>query len=162
MSMEGLTIESHLRADEATVACVAFLESAAWGGGASPEDIESRKERIEREFRDLDPDAKSLLVAREHDAIVGVCRVRQTPDDGEAWMVFGLAVHPDHRLRGVGRALVQASIDVARSHGARTILSEAHEDNRDSLAFHRAVGFVNEWRFTASDGDEKVGFSMPV
>ena len=136
--------------------CVAMGVSGLWGAY-----LTEAAER-QRELQELEADARVVLVARKREAIVGVCRLKETPDDAEAWMVLGLAVHPAHRRQGIGRALVQAGIDVARSRGGRTIRSEAHEDNRDSMAFHRAVGFRGEWRFTASDGDEKVGFSMPV
>jgi len=115
---------------------------------------------LERELEQSDPDTKRVLVAKKSEVIIGIGRVERTSDDPGAWMVFGLAVHPDYRRQGIGRALVHASVGFARSRGARTVRSETHADNRASIAFHESVGFAHGRCFTAPDGDEILAFSM--
>lgn len=54
----------------------------------------------------------------------------------EGWFVV-----PDARGRGVGRALIAACEDWARSHGCTEFASDAQPDNDASIAAHLAVGF---------------------
>jgi aminoglycoside 6'-N-acetyltransferase I len=54
----------------------------------------------------------------------------------EGWYVL-----PDHRRHGVGRALVRAAQDWARSAGCREFASDALAGNWLGDAAHRAVGF---------------------
>ena len=75
-------------------------------------------------------------------------------------MLYGVAVRPDHRREGIGRALVDACLGFAQQRGARGIRSETHLDNQVSIAFHKAVGFTDSGRFVAEDGDEKIAFAL--
>jgi aminoglycoside 6'-N-acetyltransferase I len=54
----------------------------------------------------------------------------------EGWYVM-----PDARRTGVGRALVEASLDWARSVGCREFASDALVDNDVSTTAHLALGF---------------------
>jgi aminoglycoside 6'-N-acetyltransferase I len=53
----------------------------------------------------------------------------------------GWYVDADVRRRGVGRALVAAAEAWARERGCREFASDAHLDNPESRAAHRALGF---------------------
>ncbi|KAA6461283.1 GNAT family N-acetyltransferase [Acidobacteria bacterium AB60] len=55
--------------------------------------------------------------------------------------VEGWWVREDLRHHGIGRALLRAAEDWARSHGCREMASDALIDNQQSLAAHRALGF---------------------
>ncbi len=155
-----MTIEFSAAGDELALDEVALLEIAAWGGKPDSEQVDARKQRLSGELDRLNPDTKSILVARESDIVLGICRVKQTAKDPQVWTLFGLAVHPDHRRRNIGRNLVKAGIGIARSHGARCIHSQTHAGNDASIAFHRALGFHEEGGFTDLDGDEKLAFSI--
>lgn len=83
----------------------------------------------------------TTLVARDEargDAIVGyVC-----------WWVVGDEVHllnvaiaPDRRRCGLGRALVQLVLDEARHAGARVVTLEVRHDNAAGIALYRSFGF---------------------
>jgi aminoglycoside 6'-N-acetyltransferase I len=57
----------------------------------------------------------------------------------EGWFVVSSA-----RGRGVGRALIEASEQWARSQGCVELASNTPADNTGSIAAHRALGFVDE------------------
>lgn len=56
--------------------------------------------------------------------------------------ILNLAVHPERRRTGVGRALVQLVVDDARRQGARTISLEVRPDNGAAQALYRRFDFV--------------------
>ncbi len=64
-----------------------------------------------------------------------------------------LTVHPDHRRRGHGRALVPAAIDIARAMGHRMLLLHVPTHLEASVSFARALGFAYHsslWLFELS------------
>lgn len=54
--------------------------------------------------------------------------------------LMDLYTDPTVRRRGVGRALMDALTAVARSRGGTWIVWQAHPENREALAFYRAIG----------------------
>ena len=55
--------------------------------------------------------------------------------------VEGIYVDPAHRGAGTGRALIAAVEAWGRERGCSELASDALLDNRESHAFHQAVGF---------------------
>ncbi len=65
--------------------------------------------------------------------------VSQTfPDQG---YIHFLGVHPARRGEGLGRLLYEHFFAAAASHGCRTAHCVTAPVNRDSIAFHRRLGF---------------------
>jgi ribosomal protein S18 acetylase RimI-like enzyme len=62
------------------------------------------------------------------------------PDKGTEMFLYELAVHPDHRNRGVGRSLVGALADLARARGCYGMWVATGPDNAAALATYRASG----------------------
>ena len=58
----------------------------------------------------------------------------------------GIFVRPEDRGRGIGRGLLHAVRDWARAQGCSELASDAHLDNLESHAFHRASGFAETAR----------------
>jgi ribosomal protein S18 acetylase RimI-like enzyme len=83
-----------------------------------------------------------LLVALEDDEPIGfVSGVETThPDKGTEMFLYELSVHPDHRNRGVGRALVGALAELARGRGCYGMWVGTEADNAAALATYRAAG----------------------
>jgi ribosomal protein S18 acetylase RimI-like enzyme len=52
-----------------------------------------------------------------------------------------LGVHPDQRRRGIGRLLVNASIDVARANGRRRLTLETTDRMHAAQALYQSMGF---------------------
>ncbi|WP_094585246.1 GNAT family N-acetyltransferase [Synechococcus sp. BO 8801] len=74
--------------------------------------------------------------------------VSQTFPD-QAYIHF-LGVHPARRGEGLGRHLYEHFFTTAASHGCRTAQCVTAPVNRDSIAFHRRLGF------SLLDSDDKV------
>lgn len=64
---------------------------------------------------------------------------------GEA-EILTLAVRPEARRQGLGRALTAAAAGLARSQGAEALHLEVAHDNAAALALYRAAGFVEAGR----------------
>lgn len=76
-----------------------------------------------RTLFDREPDA--VLVAEDHGDVVGALIAAF---DGWRGNMYRLAVHPEHRRRGIARALVSAGVSRLRSRGPRRITAlVAHE-----------------------------------
>ena len=56
--------------------------------------------------------------------------------------IWQLAVHPDHGRRGVGRALVEAASDWARTEGFGAITLTTYRDVPWNAPFYESIGFV--------------------
>lgn len=50
-------------------------------------------------------------------------------------------VHPDHRGRGVGRALLDEALRLAKDHGFHAVIARISGENEPSVRLHRACGF---------------------
>lgn len=59
---------------------------------------------------------------------------------GEAH-ILNLAVHPEHRRRGVATALLQAGIDAAKGQGAEILYLEVRRSNTGAQTLYDAFGF---------------------
>ena len=93
--------------------------------------------------RFLASDGHHLLVALgDADEALGfVSGVETThPDKGTEMFLYELAVHPDHRNRGVGRALVRALAELARERACYGMWVLTDSDNAAALAAYRAAG----------------------
>ena len=90
---------------------------------------------------------EDVLVAEAGGTIVGYVQIgRPTPVPANAHvlMVRGLAVDPDRRGAGIGRALVDAAVAEARARGARRLTLRVLGPNASVCAVYAAAGFVVE------------------
>ena len=95
----------------------------------------------EAEYRFVfDPGAtpRSLLIAEEF-AIVGFIVVRTL---GPEWEIENVAVAAEHRGRGVGKALVLATFELAKSRHAESIFLEVRASNAAARALYSRAGFA--------------------
>lgn len=69
----------------------------------------------------------------------GFVLARAVADEAE---ILTLAVHPEKRGKGLGRALLQATISKARALGAKSIFLEVGVDNPPARALYAGLGFA--------------------
>jgi len=55
--------------------------------------------------------------------------------------IHDLAVHPDHRRKGLGRRLLGLVLGIAARRGAETAFLEVRQSNWPALALYRSMGF---------------------
>ena len=81
----------------------------------------------------------NVLVADRDGAVVGICTVYLDMESvrfGRRAWVEDLAVHPDHRSAGLGKALLDAAKDWARSRGATHLELDSAETRADAHRFY--------------------------
>ena len=92
-----------------------------------------------------------VLVARDGDQVVGHLQLV----DGE---IRNMAVAEDHQRRGIGRALVEAALERARSDGRATVVVATAAADIGNLRFYQRLGFrmrsIERDAFTAANGYE--------
>jgi L-amino acid N-acyltransferase len=88
-----------------------------------------------------------VLVAEEPDGVVGVAAFGWFRDAGKRpgyryTVENTIHVREDHWRSGVGRALMEALIDEARTTGKHTMVAAVDGANEPSIRFHERLGFI--------------------
>jgi ribosomal protein S18 acetylase RimI-like enzyme len=99
-----------------------------------PDAMIDNKQRVQPEL---------LLVAVHEVRLIGAV---MAGFDGTRGWIHHLAVHPTHRLRGVGTELVQAAEAGLRDLGCPKVNLQIRVENSGVLAFYEALGFAVEER----------------
>lgn len=118
---EGLLIREMRDRDRASI--VPILEDA-FGEGAAAAEASSR--------RDV------ALVVEQDGAVIGALRVNH---DARRAGIYGFAIRPDRRGRGIGRAVLYAACLAARNRGASTVTLEVEVENDRALGLYTSIGF---------------------
>jgi ribosomal protein S18 acetylase RimI-like enzyme len=112
--------------------------------------------------RFLSSQGHHLFVAMEDDRPIGFITGVETthPDKGTEMFLYELSVAPERRNRGIGRSLVGALAELARSRGCYGMWVATEPENAPALAAYRGAGaepaesFVTlGWSFTGSTAD---------
>jgi ribosomal protein S18 acetylase RimI-like enzyme len=91
---------------------------------------------IERKIS-VDPDG--LLVLEGDGQLIGAIMIGY---DGHRGWINYLAVHPEHRRRGLGRVLVSAAEQRLVKLGCPKVNLQVRASNQEAVAFYRVVGYV--------------------
>jgi GNAT superfamily N-acetyltransferase len=82
------------------------------------------------------------FVCTKGDEVIGNLSLRAaSPRSSRGRMIGNVVVHPDHRGLGIGRALMERSIEAARDQGAQWIGLEVREDNDVAGELYAHLGF---------------------
>ncbi len=92
----------------------------------------------------------SILIAEIEDfnppLIVGFAAIQLILDEAE---LRNLVIHPSHRQKGIGRALLERVIQQLQESGAKELYLEVRPSNQPARTFYAAAGFRLE--FTRPD-----------
>jgi len=101
----------------------------------------------------VDYDRHIALVAlkREYgrDRMVGVARVISDPDGNRA--EFSVAVGDPWQEKGIGRKLLERSLEVARDYEINKVQGSVLKENREMLGLGREMGFDVKWNVASGD-----------
>jgi RimJ/RimL family protein N-acetyltransferase len=118
----------------------ARMAEEGWIAGEPPVDLEERAER----FRwVIEADAPDTMFVLEADGeIIGHAGVHSTHAGGV--VTFGMAVMPEARGTGGGRALLERIVQHAREHGCHKLTLEVWVDNARAISLYAMSGFEVE------------------
>jgi [ribosomal protein S18]-alanine N-acetyltransferase len=107
--------------------------------GRETVDVAERTERYRELLSAEGPNATWVL--EEDGAILGSADVRARVT---GVLTLGIALLPEARGRGGGRALMEAIVEHARAAGAHKVDLEVWTDNARAISFYAALGFEVE------------------
>ena len=87
---------------------------------------------------ELDNDTAYFFVALDNDKLVGYIGVSVISD---SCFVNNIAVYPEYRRQGVGKALMKIAILTADAMGTGFISLEVRESNYAAISLYRSLGF---------------------
>jgi GNAT superfamily N-acetyltransferase len=82
------------------------------------------------------------FVWEEESRVVGNVTLTRADASGIQWIISNVAVLPAFRRKGIGRALVEASIAHARSRGGGRVLLQVRTDNDGAKRLYEELGFT--------------------
>lgn len=123
-------------ATEADVAAITHLVDAAYRPYV--ERIGMRPGPMGEDYREVVRNLQ-VTVAESQGALVGVLVLGTTPD---GFLIHNVAVHPKHRGKGLGRALLELAEAEARRAGFDSIYLYTHEGLVESRALYERIGYV--------------------
>jgi GNAT superfamily N-acetyltransferase len=103
------------------------------------------KQRRALEMILADPSRARIYVAREGAKAVAMAALHFTVSTAEGAKVAGLEdciVHPEHRRKGIGKALLEYVIEQARAEGVLRVMLLTDGDNARAQALYRKMGFA--------------------
>jgi ribosomal protein S18 acetylase RimI-like enzyme len=127
---------SFRRAGPHDASAVAALVDAAYRHyveriGITPGPMTDDYQQVIRDYR--------VTVAEQCAAIAGVIVLRITE---EGFLIDNVAVHPTHRGRGLGRALLDLAEAEARRAGFGSVYLYTHEKMTENLALYSKIGYA--------------------
>jgi len=94
----------------------------------------------EKGMRDaLETEVICTLIAQEESVLLGYAMIALLGVEAE---IYNIAVDPDARRRGLGRALLAAALQEAINDGAETVFLEVRESNTPARGLYETHGFV--------------------
>jgi RimJ/RimL family protein N-acetyltransferase len=85
------------------------------------------------------------MVALKKDEVVGWCDVRREHFPAHAHCgTLGMGILPAFRGKGIGRRLMQATLEAAHIEGFVRVELTAHADNLRAIALYEKLGFAHE------------------
>jgi len=119
------------------------IDAVTWTAGVSPAPPPS----ADAAFFGERTAPSDVLVAEADGAIAGYAALGQSvslASHSHVLEIRGLAVHPAHQRCGVGRRLVEACIEQARSRGARKLSLRVLGGNVAARRLYESCGFTAE------------------
>lgn len=118
-------------AEERDVVPMAELDIVCFSEPWSEDSFKSEIMENERAF---------YIVGEVDEKLVGYAGLWAIMDEGH---ITNVAVSPEHRRLGIGRAIVKTLIEVAEENGLNSFTLEVRESNLSAQALYSEFGFVS-------------------
>ena len=79
------------------------------------------------------------LVALEGDAVVGYIGSQTAVDETD---VMNVAVHPDHRRKGIAEVLIEKLVAELKARGSHALMLEVRDSNVPAISLYEKLGFL--------------------
>jgi predicted N-acetyltransferase YhbS len=76
--------------------------------------------------------------------VIGTVSTQRAAARSNTWLVANVAVHPDHRRKGLALALMRATLELVQRQGGRAVILQVDDDNLGAVALYRGLGFGRE------------------
>jgi ribosomal-protein-alanine N-acetyltransferase len=119
--------------DESHVAAIAQMEKLCFSDPWSEKSIGS----------ELNNRLSYWLVAMEGDTLVGYVGSQSVLGESD---MMNIAVHPEHRRKGIAEALVLALVTGLSEKGNHSLMLEVRVSNDPAIALYEKLGFVQVGR----------------
>lgn len=110
------------------------------------------------DFRNALRAAKSLILVEDDGGSLAAYALLRM--QGRKGHLLSLAVDPEQRRRGLGRALILAAEEAALARGARHMQLELREDNGAAAALYASLGYRHHGTWLAYYEDESDAHCM--
>ncbi len=122
-------------------------------GGAFPTEPPASEDDLERAW--LGGDEREVTVARANGRLAGSCYVMPNYAGRAAHIAnAGYMVHPDFRRRGLGKALVEHSLERSRRLGFDAIMFNLVFESNPARSLYERLGFTVIGRVPDAVGEE--------
>ncbi|MFO8109510.1 MAG: ribosomal protein S18-alanine N-acetyltransferase [Thermoplasmata archaeon] len=75
-------------------------------------------------------------------AVVGfICGLVESPQGARILMI---AIHPDHRCKGIGSRMLETFVNSCAKHGTKKITLEVRPSNKNAILFYKKRGFQQQ------------------
>lgn len=127
MELKNMTINDYEDVHTLWMSCV----------GMGLNNLDDSREGILK-FLDRNPD--TCFVAEDGGKLVGVI---MAGNDGRRGYIYHTAVHPEHRKQGVGKRLVDRTMDALKQCGIHKVALVVFERNEGGNQFWENMGFTS-------------------
>ena len=116
------------------------------------DDPDDHRAEIAAYFAALNPEQAAFMAVDRDGDVIGFAEAAlrhdyvESCDTSPAAYLEGICVDPARRLKGVGRALVEAVAEWGQARGCTEFASDALIEDVESHAFHVAVGLAETER----------------
>ena len=96
------------------------------------------------------------MIAEVAGKIVGYAGVWLILDEGH---ITNIAVHPDFRRKGIGKALISALISVSYEEGVMKFTLEVRASNTEAISLYKCLNFIEcgvRKKYYEDDGEDAV------
>ena len=88
---------------------------------------------------ELDNKLAYWLVATEGETVAGYIGSQTVLEETD---MMNVAVHPDHRRKGIAEALVNALVEALKNQGSHCLTLEVRASNAPAIALYEKLGFT--------------------